>query len=362
MNLVAAKALIAGKLEPNVAIKSNNGIITSIKSNSDSPTTVDGTLIPGFVDIHTHGAGGFYFSASNPADIETVISTHSKHGSTSMLASLVSEPIESLIAQITTLLPFINKSAIKGIHLEGPYLAHSHCGAHDPTLLKAPTVKELTKLIDASKGTIRMVTLAPELDGAIAVIEFLVSQGVAVALGHSGADAAITRAAIKAGATIITHFNNGMPKLNTGENISSVALADSEVVLELILDGVHVNTDDIQKILKAAPRRIIAVTDAMSAAGAGDGDYTIGKLGVRVKNGVARLTSKDSLAGSTLTMDRAFLTLINHFGFSIADASFATSALPATRIGLDSVGSIEVGKRADFIELTLDGKIKTLTS
>lgn len=362
MNLVAAKALIAGKLESNVAIESNNGIITSIESNCDSPITVDGTLIPGFVDIHTHGAGGFYFSASNPADIETVISTHSKHGSTSMLASLVSEPIESLIAQITTLLPFINESAIKGIHLEGPYLAHSHCGAHDPTLLKAPTVKELTKLIDTSKGTIRMVTLAPELDGAIAAIKFLVSQGITVALGHSGANAQTTRDAIAAGASVITHFNNGMPKLNTGENISSVSLGDSKMALELILDGIHVNTDDVQTILNAAPRRVIAVTDAMSAAGAGDGDYTIGKLGVRVENGEARLISKDSLAGSTLTMDRAFLTLINNFGFSIADASFATSALPAMRIGLDNVGSIEVGKRADFIKLTHDGKIKTLNS
>jgi len=362
MNLVAAKALIAGKLESHVAIESNNGIITSIKSNCHLPITVDGTLIPGFVDIHTHGAGGYYFSASNPEDIETVISTHSKHGSTSMLASLVSEPIESLIAQITRLLPFINKSAIKGIHLEGPYLAHTHCGAHDPTLLKAPTVKELTKLIDASKGTIRMVTLAPELDGAIAVIEFLVSQGVAVALGHSGADAAITRAAIIAGATIITHFNNGMPKLNMGENISSVALANSEIALELILDGVHINTADVSSILKAAPKRIIAITDAMSAAGAIGGDYTIGRLGVRVENGIARLVSNNSLAGSTLTMDRAFLNLINNFGFSIAEASFAASTLPAQRIGLFDVGSIEIGKRADLIELTHDGKIKTLIS
>lgn len=362
MRLVAAHAIIAGQLESNVSIESSDGVITSIEINTPLSSTIPGTVIPGFVDIHTHGAGGFYFSASNPADIKTVISTHSKHGTTSMLASLVSEPIESLIAQITTLLPFINKSAIKGIHLEGPYLAHSHCGAHDPTLLKAPTVKELTKLIDASKGTIRMVTLAPELDGAIAVIEFLVSQGVAVALGHSGADATITRAAIEAGATIITHFNNGMPKLNTGENISSVALGDSEVVLELILDGVHVHTDDVQKILNAAPRRIVAVTDAMSAAGAGDGDYTIGKLGVRVKNGVARLTSKDSLAGSTLTMDRAFLTLINTFGFSIPQAVHATSTLPASRIGLKDVGDLAVGKRADLLELTVEGLIRQIGS
>ncbi|MCX6439745.1 MAG: amidohydrolase family protein, partial [Actinobacteria bacterium] len=143
-------------------------------------------------------------------------------------------------------------------------------------------------------------------------------------------------------------------------NISSVSLSDSTMALELILDGVHIGAEDVQRILSAAPHRIMAVTDAMSGAGAGDGDYTIGKLDVRVENGVARLVSNNSLAGSTLTMDRAFLNLINNFRFSVADASFATSTLPAARIGLNDVGSIGVGKRADFIEFTSSGVIKKL--
>jgi N-acetylglucosamine-6-phosphate deacetylase len=126
----------------------------------------------------------------------------------------------------------------------------------------------------------------------------------------------------------------------------------------LILDGVHVSDSDVQRILAQAPNRIIGVTDAMSAAGAGDGKYTIGKLDVLVKDGVARLTSKDSLAGSTLTMDRAFLGLINNFGLSIAKASHATSTLPAAQIGLKDIGSIAVGKRADFLALTPAGTIK----
>ncbi|CAB4752759.1 unannotated protein [freshwater metagenome] len=360
MNLVAAQALIAGKLASNVAIESHDGVITSIEIDSAVSPTIAGILLPGFVDIHTHGGGGYYFSALTPEQISTVINTHSAHGTTSMLASLVSEPIEALTTQIRALVPFINHSAIKGIHLEGPYLAHSHCGAHDPSLLRTPTIAELENLISASGNTIRMVTLAPELEGAIAAIEFLVKQGVTVALGHTGADEHTARAAIKAGATIITHFNNGMPKLNTGENISSVSLSDSTMALELILDGVHIGAEDVQRILSAAPHRIMAVTDAMSAAGAGDGDYTIGKLDVRVENGVARLVSNNSLAGSTLTMDRAFLNLINNFEFSIADASFATSTLPAIRIGLNDVGSIGVGKRADFIEFTSSGIIKKL--
>ena len=362
MNLVAAQALVAGKLETSVSIEYSDGVIRSISSNSHSAPTVAGTLLPGFVDIHTHGAGGFYFSAAKPSDIQTVISTHSAHGTTSMLASLVSEPIESLISQIKTLLPFINTSAIKGIHLEGPYLAHSYCGAHDPALLKAPTVEELERLIDASGGTIQMVTIAPELDGALHVIQFLVSEGITVALGHTGANAQTTRDAIAAGATIITHFNNGMPKLNSGENISAVALADAEIALELILDGVHLNDSETLTILKSAPGRVIAITDAMSAAGCIDGDYAIGKLEVRVDKGIARLKSNNALAGSTLTMDRAFLNLINNFGFSVVEASYATSTLPARRIGLGNVGSIEVGKRADFIEFTHSGLVKNVNN
>ena len=357
MNLTASHALIAGRLEPQVHIEFTNEVITSIEVNSDLAPTVNGTLIPGFVDIHTHGAGGHYFSALNPDQISAVINTHMAHGTTSMLASLVSEPIENLITQIKALLPFINQSSVRGIHLEGPYLAHSHCGAHDPALLRKPTIDELKELIAASENTIRMVTIAPELDGAIPAIEFLISQGITVALGHTGADPLATRAAIKAGASIITHFNNGMPKLDSGENISSVSLDDPTVALELILDGVHVNEESVRRILKAAPGRIIAVTDAMSAAGAGDGKYTIGKLDVLVKDGIARLTSKDSLAGSTLTMDRAFLNLVNVFGLSIADASLAASTLPALRIGLDNVGSIEVGKRPDFLEINGAGEI-----
>lgn len=360
MTIVAARALIDGQLHSNVYLESSNGIITDIQVDSQSPITAPGTILPGFVDIHAHGGGGFYFSATSPEDILKVIETHQSYGTTSMLASLVSEPIESLLTQIKTLLPFINQSAVRGIHLEGPYLAHTHCGAHDPALLRKPTIAELEQLIAASENNIRMVTIAPELEGALPVIAFLVQQGITVALGHTGADAKTTQEAIDAGATIITHFNNGMPKLDSGDNISSFALSDSSVALELILDGVHVNAKDLQRILESAPNRIMAITDSMSAAGINDGEYTIGKLGVRVHDGVARLISNGALAGSTLTMDRAFLSLVNDYSFSIADASYATSTLPASRIGLVDVGSIEIGKRADFVELSIGGEINSI--
>ena len=145
-------------------------------------------------------------------------------------------------------------------------------------------------------------------------------------------------------------------------SIAKIALADAEIALELILDGVHLNDSETLTILKSAPGRVIAITDAMSAAGCIDGDYAIGKLEVRVDKGIARLKSNNALAGSTLTMDRAFLNLINNFGFSVVEASYATSTLPARRIGLGNVGSIEVGKRADFIEFTHSGLVKNVNN
>lgn len=361
MNLIAAQAVIDGQLLSEVSIEISHGVITAIGTNKPADRRIEGVLIPGFVDIHCHGGGGHYFSDPSDAGIEKAIQAHTSHGTTSILASLVSEPIDNLLAQIKRLNPFINKSALRGIHLEGPYLAHSHCGAHDPALLRQPTIEELKKLIDASGNMIKMVTIAPELDGAIQVIEFLSGEGIIAALGHTGADAKVAHEAINAGATLITHFNNGMPKLNTGENINSVALTDQNIELELILDGHHINDADVATILKSAKNRVFAITDAMAAAGQPDGPYTIGKLGVTVKDSVARLDTNGALAGSTLTMDVAFLNLINKFGFSIPEAVAATSTRAAGKAGLHDAGSISVGKKADFVELSATGQIKSFS-
>ena len=357
MNLIAAQAVVDGQLLNEVTIEITHGNITAIGTDSVPDRRIEGVLLPGFVDIHCHGGGGHYFSDLSDAGIEKAIQSHSSHGTTSMLASLVTEPIENLLAQITRLSKFVNKSTIRGIHLEGPYLSHTHCGAHDPALLRQPTIEELKQLIDASGNMIKMVTIAPELDGSLKAIEFLVNEGIVAALGHTGANSTIARDAIAAGATVITHFNNGMPKLGTLDNINSVALSEKFVDLELILDGNHVSHSDVATILKAAPGRIIAVTDAMSAAGQSDGNYTIGKLAVTVKDSVARLNSNGALAGSTLTMDVAFSNLVNNFGYSIPEAVHATATLAAERAGLNDVGSIAVGKRADFVEWTADKKI-----
>jgi N-acetylglucosamine-6-phosphate deacetylase len=224
--------------------------------------------------------------------------------------------------------------------------------------LRTPSVKELQRLLDAGQGNISMITLAPELEGALDAIDFLVEEGVVVALGHTEASAHIALEAIDYGATIITHFTNGMPKLgNDAGTITEVSLADDRLSLELILDGAHIKKEDTEEILALASHRSILVTDAISAAGSIDGQYKIGELDVDVSKGIARLVSNKSLAGSTLTMDRAFMKLHKDFKVSIEDAVNSSSALPAGEIGMGNVGEIALGMSADLLELTQTGEV-----
>jgi N-acetylglucosamine-6-phosphate deacetylase len=272
-------------------------------------------MTTGFTDIHCHGGGGYSFSDPNPENIQKVIDTHRAHGTTTQVASLVTEPIEKLKIQIKNLLPFVDNGSLAGIHLEGPYLSPAKCGAHDPRLLRSPKIDEIASLIDVAQGKISMVTIAPELPGAIEAIRFLTDQKVTVAIGHSDATYDQARSAIDAGATVVTHMFNALPALDhRNANITNAVLSDPNIFFELILDGVHVNRSAVQILLQIAPGRIILITDAMSAAGGSDGDYTIGELEVQVNAGVATLRSNGSLAGSTLTMDNAYNRLLVEHG------------------------------------------------
>ena len=352
MKINSAAALIAGEIVEDVGIHIEDGRITEITSAYESADQIyKGLLLPGFVDIHCHGGAGYYFSAKSAAEIQKVIDIHRAHGTTTMLASLVSEPIASLKEQIKRLLPFVQSGALAGIHLEGPYLSPDKCGAHDPTLLRDPVPSELQELLDIADGAISMVTLAPELPHGIAAIEFLVEHGIVAALGHSNADAEVTQRAVAAGASVVTHFYNGLPKIDPANpNITLQALLEDSLSLELINDGVHVDGSATELLLHSAPGRVMLVTDAMSAAGANDGSYTIGSLDVDVREGVARLRSNGSLAGSTLTMKRAFENLIHKSGVSLEYASHCASTLPARVLGIEYIGEIKVGALAHFVE------------
>ena len=357
MIIHAKAAIIDGELCNNVKLEVIDGVITSLDVKGPADLIVEGTLIPGFVDIHCHGGAGHYFSAKNSSDIQKVIDVHRENGSTTMLASLVSEPLESLKEQILRLLPFVQSGALAGIHLEGPYLSPHKCGAHDPALLRDPVTSELKELLDVGDGAISMVTLAPELPHGIEAVEFLVDNGVVVALGHTNADAEVANRAIAAGASVVTHFYNALPAMDhKNPNITLTTLLDDSMALELINDGHHVDEGATELLLRTAPGRVILVTDAMSAAGGADGDFTIGMLAVKVKDGVARLTSNGSLAGSTLTMKASFERLMSEFGTSLEYASFCASTLPARTLGIEFVGEIAIGKSAHFVEV-VEGKV-----
>jgi N-acetylglucosamine-6-phosphate deacetylase len=355
----AAQAVVDTDVVSNICIEVSQGLISAISYDCtvEADRLITGTLIPGFVDIHCHGGGGFYFSDVDATNIEKARHAHRKRGTTTLLASLVTQPIGVLEEEIQRLIPLVNKGVFAGIHLEGPYLSEARCGAHQPDLLRSPEIEELSALIDCGAGTIVMVTLAPELDGGIEAIKYLTSRSVKVALGHSQASAATTAEAFKAGASLITHFTNGMPKLEDASGtITASALSASDIPLEIILDGAHLSDATLTAVKGSGKNRIILVTDAISAAGGADGHYQIGGLDVSVENGIARLDSNSSLAGSTLTMDIAFRNLLNS-GSSLSEAVNAASTLPARTLGLNDVGSISVGKKAHLLELSTDNHI-----
>jgi len=356
----AATVLIDQELQKEVWLEIEDGLIRSINSGTapEYDLRYEGILIPGFVDIHCHGGGGKYFASMTDSEISQVIATHRAGGTVAGLASLVTEPIPNLISQIKRLVPFAQRGEIAGIHLEGPYLSHARCGAHDPNLLRTPTIAEVQTLLDAGQGFIKMITIAPELDGALEVIEFLAKSGVIAAIGHSQSDAATAQAAIDRGASVVTHFNNAMPKVVDGPGtMSSAVISELRVSLELILDGEHVATQIVRDVFEAAPNRIVMVTDAMSAAGSTDGSYQIAGLEVTVKDGVARLASNGSLAGSTLTMAKAFNHALNEIGVSITEAVHAASTLPALILGRSDLGEIAVGKNGLLNHLAKNGEI-----
>ena len=278
----------------------------------------------GYVDLHCHGGGGFNFSDPNSENIQKAIDFHKSNGSAALLVSLVSETIPDLKSQILRLIPFCENGSIAGIHLEGPYLAKTRCGAHNPDLLKAPNVEEVKELLEIANGHIKMITIAPELPGAVDAIKYLSENKVIAAIGHSNGTFDDALMAVDAGASLVTHFSNGMSKLKDGEKTFATALLyKSKIPLETIVDGHHVTRADLKTIFEVAQDRIVLVTDAMAAAGQPDGIYRIGSLDVIVEDGIARLVSSGALAGSTLTMN---LAVENARKFGLSDHAIVNAA------------------------------------
>lgn len=310
-------------------------------------------VVPGFVDIHVHGGGGHTFTTGDPDAARGAAAFHRRHGTTTLLAGLVSSPEELLRAATAAFRPLVDEGILAGVHVEGPYLSGPRCGAQNPAYLREPSLDELRALLALGGGAVRMVTLAPELPGAIEAIRLLTGAGVVAAVGHTDATYEQTLAAVAAGATVGTHLFNGMRPPHHRDPGPVFALLGAEsVVCELVADGVHLHDGALAFAARATGLgRAALITDAIDAAGMPDGRYELGGQDVLVSAGVARLARDRSIAGSTLTMDAALRRAVGA-GIALVDACRMASTTPARAIGLaDRVGALVPGLAADLVVL-----------
>jgi N-acetylglucosamine-6-phosphate deacetylase len=321
-------------------------------------------VLPGFVDMHVHGGGGASFTVGPADDVRRAAAFHRGHGSTTLVASLVTAPLADLEARTAMLAALADQGVIAGIHLEGPFLSEVRCGAQDPRHMLAPDLAAFERLHAAAAGHLRVITIAPELPGSADLIKAAARAGVIAAVGHTDATADVTSAAVDVGATHATHLFNGMRPLHHREPGPAGALLDrDEVTCEVIADGVHLHDTVIRLTARAAgPGRLVLITDAMAAAGMPDGSYRLGSMRVDVAGGVARLAGggepgttgasagrDGSIAGSTATM----ADVVRHAvaaGLPVTAVAAAASTTPARVLGLgDRTGALRASLDADLV-------------
>lgn len=311
------------------------------------------TVVPGFVDLHVHGGGGAAFDTGTAEAADTVVATHLARGTTTVAASLATGSPDRTGGAARELAPLVRDGRLAGVHLEGPWLSPRRAGAHRRDLLSAPDAASIDALLHAGEGAVRMVTIAPELPGGLDAVRRLADAGVVVAIGHTDASYDVVRAAIDAGATVGTHLFNAMPALHHRDPGPVGALLEAPVDVELVADGVHLHPSVLRAVFAAKPGRCLLVTDAMAAAGVGDGDHRLGATAVEVRDGVARLAD-GTLAGSTLTMDAALRHAVRTAGLPLLEVAYAASTAPARAWGLHDVGALQAGRRADLVVLDED--------
>jgi len=315
-------------------------------------------LTPGFVDIHGHGGAGAAFDDGIDA-IRTARALHRAHGTTRAVVSLVTAPLDDLAHRVAEIAELMRSDRdILGSHLEGPFLDPGHHGAHEPSLLRAPVAADVARLLEAGSGTVRQVTIAPELPGGLDAVRLIVETGAAAAVGHTDADAEMARAAFDAGASILTHAFNAMPGIHhRAPGPVLTAAADHRVVLEAIADDVHLDPHVVKLLFDSAPDRVALITDAMAAAGSADGHYDLGAVSVTVQDGIARADDTGSIAGSTLTQDVALRRAVAA-GIPLPVAVRALTRTPASAIGYgDRLGALSPGYAGDAVLLDAELRV-----
>lgn len=319
-------------------------------------------FVPGFIDLHGHGGGGHSFD-EGAEEIVSALEMHRSHGTTRSVISLVANPMAALRSCLETIADLVAADPlVLGSHLEGPFLSMENRGAHNAEYLREPEPYEVEELIGAARGTLRQLTIAPELPGALDAIDVLAAAGVAVAIGHTTADEALAHAAFDRGARILTHVFNAMHGIHHRDPGPVIAAFDDErVTIELILDGKHVDPSVAHLAFGAAPGRIALVTDAMAAAGSDDGDYRLGSLNVTVRDGLAMLRGTTTLAGSTLTQDVALRLAVSEARISPRDAVTALTLTPARALGLEHRhGLLAPDFAADAVLLDHDWRVMSV--
>ena len=343
-------------------VATKDGTITGVGKNNRPPGLVHDVsvsggawIVPGFVDVHCHGGGGGSFLDGDLDSTRTAAHFHRRHGTTSMLASLITSPHEHLVRSARALATFAQSDAtITGIHAEGPYISHHHCGAHDPRHIRNPSLSETSELLAASNGLLRQMTFAPELPGALDLLDHLRAHGVVGAVGHTAANAEEVGLAIERGASLATHLCNAMPTIHHRNGGPVVQIMnDDRMFVELINDGVHLDPAVIALILKSVGiHRVCMITDAIEAAGQPNGRYRMSGRDIDVIDGIVRLSSPDApLAGSTLTMSKAFSNSVANTGSVLAAATMC-STTPARALGFRDRGALVRNRRADLVVLT----------
>ena len=369
---MATSKVLAGAqvVLPTGTISHGRVIVDGTRISGSAPAdaeTVDLSghwVVPGFVDIHNHGGGGASFTSGTAEDVLKGVHTHRLHGTTTLVASTVTGEMDFLAHRAGFLSELAEQGEIAGIHFEGPFISPCRKGAHSEDLLRDPDPAEVRKLIDAARGKAKMLTLATELPGGIDSVRLLAEHGVIAAIGHTDATYEQTVEAIDAGATVATHLYNAMPGLgHRAPGPIAALLEDERITVELINDGTHLHPAAFELAYHhAGADRVALITDAMDAAGFGDGRYMLGPLEVEVKDSVARLVSAEgpgSIAGSTLTLDRAFKRSVTIDRLPVEDVVRAISANPARLLGMyDKVGSLEPGKDADLVVLDAEFDLK----
>jgi N-acetylglucosamine-6-phosphate deacetylase len=385
-------AITAGRLltptdaieHPVVLVELGRIVEISTRNNRQLPAEVsltefgDTVIAPGYVDLHIHGSSGYDVMDDRVEALPAIEQLLARHGVTSYLPTTVTAPMESTLRALDRLADAIEKrerhlepanaqSKVRalplGIHLEGPFLSHARRGVHPPEHLLAPTLPLFEQFWQAARGRIRMMTIAPELEGAPEVIAEAARRGVCVSLGHSDADFSAAERGIAAGARHTTHTFNAMRPLshNTLDHrnpgILGAVLTDRRVSADLIADGIHLDPAIVKLIAEAkGPERTVLITDAISATGMPDGRYRLGAFEVDVREG--RCTRNGSLAGSVLTMDRAVQNLARFAEWNLPQAVAAASRNPARAARLANKGVLTAGADADFIVLNSQGEVQ----